>query len=351
MKRDFKKIFIRVILAFMAVALVGAIVSSAYVNSILNNINRVEGEEPTLSQEEIDLILAQTDAPEDLIIPETTEPEVTEIPETLPPETEPEIVEETVEETEPEGKTINILLIGQDRRKNEPRQRSDAMILCSINVQKKTLVFTSFLRDTYVKFPGNYASNRLNVPYVIGGMKMLDNTLKLNFGVEVDHNIEVDFSGFKAVIDHMGGVEIELSQAEADLINKVIVGGDLLKGPNKLTGEQALVYSRIRKLDSDFVRTDRQRKVLNALFQRAKNLSLKNLLSLVNEVAPLITTDMTNEEIIDYIALVFPVLKDLKVSLQRIPADGTFKYDTIDGMSVIVPNYSRNRQILKETIG
>ena len=110
--------------------------------------------------------------------------------------------------------TLNILLIGQDRRENDTVSRADSILLCSFRKDSGSLVMTSFLRDTYVRIPGK-GKHKLNTAYPIGGMPLLDATLKENFGVTVDGNIEVDFSQFEGIIDLLGGVEIHLTAAEA----------------------------------------------------------------------------------------------------------------------------------------
>ncbi|MFQ9799037.1 MAG: LCP family protein [Clostridia bacterium] len=99
---------------------------------------------------------------------------------------------------------VNILLIGQDRREGEGRQRSDSMILATINKKSQSIYLTSFMRDMYVPIPG-YSDNRINAAYAFGGMDLLDDTIETNFGIHIDGNVEVDFSGFKTLIDMMGG--------------------------------------------------------------------------------------------------------------------------------------------------
>ena len=112
---------------------------------------------------------------------------------------------------------INILLIGQDRRPGETRARSDSMILCTINREKKTIVLTSFMRDLYVQIPG-YGNNRINASYAWGGMELLNKTLEQNFGVYIDGNVEVDFEQFAVIVDLLGGVPMELRADEAQYI-------------------------------------------------------------------------------------------------------------------------------------
>ncbi len=89
------------------------------------------------------------------------------------------------------------------------------MILVSFNKNQTKITLASFLRDNYVQLPDGYGGDRLNAAYAIGGMEMLDETLEMNFGVNIDANLEVDFSGFSSIIDILGGVEIDLTQAEA----------------------------------------------------------------------------------------------------------------------------------------
>jgi anionic cell wall polymer biosynthesis LytR-Cps2A-Psr (LCP) family protein len=184
------------------------------------------------------------------------------------------------------------------------------------------------------------------VPYLIGGFDMLDRCLEENFGVHVDHNIEVDFSGFKAVIDAMGGIDIELTEQEAK-----IVEGDQVVGMNHLDGGQALMYARIRKIDNDFERTNRQRKVLTVLFEKIRSMNLLGLLRVSKEVLPMLTTDMTDEEILEYVLEFAPILNELEIITQSVPDQTEFEYDMIDGMSVVVPNMGAIRRKLANTIG
>ena len=351
-----KKLTKTVVCAALAILATAMLVVGILVNHTLNKINRID-ELETLSPDQIQLILDKTDMPEDtqptedtkLIEPSEPMELVTVSDMESVTETEPS-TEEPTTETEPVSDVVNILLIGQDRRINETRQRSDAMILCTINVGSKTLTMTSFLRDTYVPLPKYngvyYGKNRLNMPYLIGGFKMLNDCLEQNFGVNVDHNIEVDFSGFKAVIDALGGVDLELTADEAQ-----IVEGDLQEGYNHLDGGQALMYARIRKLDDDFGRTNRQRNILTAVIEKTKNLGLGDILRMIDTLLPMITTDMEKADIVFYLTKFYPIWKDLKVVTQSVPADGEFYYDMIDGKSVVIPNMNKVRQKIAETIG
>lgn len=328
-----------VVLALILTVMVGATI---YVESMFNRMGTLNHE--TLSSSEAEEILKQTEGTLD---PEFTGPTLNPDDVTIP--TEPAEVIVTGENI------INIVLVGQDRREGQGRQRSDSMILCTINKEKKTITMTSFLRDIYVSIPGYYRQ-RLNVAYLLGGYKTLNATLEHNFGVSADHCVEVDFSGFENIINVLGGVDVELTEAEAKYLNrrgnwdvqKGPVDWTLKEGVNTLTGAQALAYSRIRALDNDWGRSNRQRTVLSALLAKAKTMSLTQLNEFANQILPMIATDMTPSEITGYLMELFPLLGDLNIKTQTIPANGTWQYATIDGNAVITVNFEKNQQILRE---
>ena len=245
---------------------------------------------------------------------------------------------------------LNILLIGQDRREGETQARSDSMILCTFNKETKKLTMTSFLRDLYVEIPG-YHSNRINAAYAQGGMPLLNETLEHNFGLQIDGNVEVDFSQFSGIVDLLGGVEIELRQDEANVINQE-TGSTLTGGTQLLDGTQALAYSRIRKLDADgdFSRTSRQRKVISALLDAYKDIGLNDLVPMLSQILPMITTDMNNGQILMCALEILPYLSKAEIVSQYIPADGTYTGQSIDGMSVLVADMDAARQLLAESL-
>lgn len=223
------------------------------------------------------------------------------------------------------------------------------MILLTINKAEKTITMTSFLRDLYVQIPG-YNNSRMNSAYAWGGMSLLNSTLETNFGVLVDGNFEVNFDGFSQVIDILGGVDIELTQNEANVINKSVTTHVLGSGMQHLNGSQALAYARIRKLDSDFGRTNRQRKLLSALFEKFKNSDLDTLMSLMNEILPLLTTDLSKSEILSYAADILPMLSSMTLTSQRIPADGAYVDAYISGMAVLSADMDAARKLLQDTL-
>lgn len=325
-----------VVLGILLALLLGITV---FAHSLLNKINYVgPDEQETMSSDEIrDFLEDEREEDGDATDPEMNEDEVDWGDANVQIATGDDVV--------------NILLIGQDRRSGETRTRSDSMILCTFNTKTKTLTLTSFMRDLYVRIPG-YGSSRLNHSYAWGGMKLLNETLEYNFGIHVDGNVEVDFTRFSQLVDLLGGVEIELRSDEANLINSSC-GGSLKAGICQLDGEEALCYARIRKLDGqgDFGRTNRQRKVISSLLTKFKDSSLTTILNLLNQALPMITTDLTQSQIVGYVTELFPLLTSTTIVSQRVPADGMYSSKSIDGMAVLVADMDATRQMLLDTLG
>lgn len=327
-----KRTMLIILTVVLSVILVAIIIATAYMERMLNLINRNPDDSTMSSSEYQEFMQNQT---------EEHDPDFTG--ESLDPgDVDWNVNQETVTD---DAHIINIMLIGQDRRPGEGRTRSDTMILCSVNTKTKELSLVSFMRDMYVPIPG-YEDNRINACYAVGGMKLLNQCLANNFAIHVDGNVEVDFDGFTGVIDLLGGVDLYLSKSEANFL--VQQGYNTKEGMNHLNGAAALLYARVRAIgNGDFSRTARQRKVLSALLEKCRGMSLNQMKNLTERILPMITTDMTNRQILDYTMEIVPMLGDLKVTSQRIPADDTFKYATIRDMSVLVPDLEANREVLK----
>lgn len=319
-----------IILSVVLVIMVGVVILA---EDILGGINRVENDtQPTLNSEELNEYVDPTD--------------------TVP-------VQDQATSIISGKNVINILLVGQDRREGQARMHSDAMILCTVNTTTKTLTMTSFMRDMWVYIPDHY-NERINVPYMVGGFDLLNKTLDYNFGVTADYNVEIDFAGFMKAVDLVGGLDIELTAKEARYLNRRgnwdiewNTDWQLVEGMNHLTGSQALAYSRIREIGDDFERTQRQRKVLTILIEKAKTLSPTELYDLIKNVTPMLTTDMTNSEILNLAVAMVPMLSDLNVVSQRIPMDGEYYFANKGGASVIAlsdANMEANIALLTEAM-
>lgn len=247
-----------------------------------------------------------------------------------------------------EKEIINILLIGQDKWPNEPRARSDSMMIVTINKKNKTLKLTSIMRDLYVQIP-EYSDNRINAAYAFGGVKLLNATIEKNFQIHIDGNMEVDFGRFEQIIDKIGGIDITINEQEAYYLSSQGFES-LAHGLVHMDGELALAYSRIRYVgNSDYERTDRQKRVLITIFNNTKDLGISKILEMVDELLPLVNTDLSHGQIISLSTWIS--LMDIKnVGTYRIPVDNSFSSRRIRGMSVLVPDLSKNREALKNII-
>lgn len=329
------------VLAFVLVLMVGVTVYAEY---LFGKIGKFDEDDTTLSREELDALLQQNN---EEIDPDATYETIDPADVTTAPPVDQQIGGE-------EHNIVNILLMGQDDGQGASRSRTDSLILCTFNLEKKTLTMTSFMRDMYVEIP-NFGSNRINVAYPWGGLEALDATLMHNFGIHVDGHVAIDFSHFQDLIDLLGGVDIELSSLEANHLN-VNYGFALTAGVNHLNGEEALMYARTRKVNTpdgsiaDFGRTDRQRIVLNVLLETYKNAGMTKMLSLLDDILPMVTTDMSYDQMTGYVMDFYPMLADCTIVTQRIPADGAYKMTMIDGMSVLLPDLVANRELLIDSL-
>ena len=345
-KKIVKKVLLIVAAVVLILALLIALVPGTALGviwNLLNKMERVEGTESTISASEYQEFMENQGTDETIYDEVVDASDITW-------DTEPEIIDNG-------PNVINILLIGSDSRVPGVRSRSDTMILCSLNKERKTLTMTSFMRDIYVQIP-SADPNRINAAYVFGGMDRLNGTIERNFGVHVDGDFAVEFDSFMDVIDLVGGVSINLTEKEVAYMNSNLYNGyGLLTnkpvyvvGSNYMTGAEALGYSRIRYIDSDFGRTQRQRNVLTAIFNKCKTLSVPQLYKLMEQVLPMLTTNMDNATILSYAAQAAPLLSELKLETMRIPVDGTWNGVMIDGMAVLRVDMNANRLALQEAL-
>ncbi len=290
--------------------------------------------------------------------------------EELQPMTEEELLKVLAEQDEtdflviPEGSTIadtdvyTLLLVGSDSYEDSVRGRADTTILVQINADRKTIKMVSFLRDMYVQIPGR-SSNRLNAAYIWGGDRLLRKTLRSQFGVEADAYMEVNFARLIRLIDALGGIEVDVSEAEQRQVNSILRFYNTYTGDKEedqllwtwgegthLTGKQALCYARIRKIDNDFARTERQRKVIEAAFHKVMGMSFAEITQLVADNLDAVTTDLSAGDVLRLIPMAIRC-QNAEISTLTIPSAGGYHSEVINGMSVIVPNLRGNRNKLK----
>ena len=264
-----------------------------------------------------------------------------------------------------ESKVVNILLIGEEAMDDGDLGRSDSMMIATINIAEKSLKLTSLMRDTYVTIPG-YHDNKLNAAYHNGGGVLLTETIEQNFGVKIDGYVRVDYQGFEDIIDELGGVDIDISESEAEYLNTTNYiskkkNRTLTAGSQTLNGNQALGYCRVRYRKAsngeanDFGRTYRQRTVLTAIFNKYKSTSLVNMITIAqNMLSNYVATNMTKTDMIKYITCAVS-LGTTELETSRIPIDGSYESAVLDCGSgnyrdVLQIDMEANKQAIREFI-
>ncbi len=185
-----------------------------------------------------------------------------------------------------------IALFGLDTREDKlSDSRSDCIILVTINNITKDVKLTSVYRDTYLDLDGR-GLDKVTHAYFYGDAKLAINTLNKNLDLNIKEFVTVNFETVKTVVDAIGGVNITVTSAEASKIPNIDT-----EGTYNLNGEEALAYSRIRKIDSDYKRTERMRTVLTAVFEKAKTMSVAKLNSLADIILPHVSTNISQSEI------------------------------------------------------
>ena len=258
----------------------------------------------------------------------------------------------------------NILLIGEDLRDTaeEERGNTDVMIIISLNNEQKTITMTSLMRDMYIYMSEYNYSYRINAAYHAGGCEYLEQCIEDYFKIEIDRYVRVSFKEFITVVEALGGLDMTVTDDEAIGMHDPMAeqnkylgndretdwlweGGDL-----HLNGNQALAYARLRYVgNSDWERTERQRKVIKEIISESKNLSLLQIDSLLNDVLPNVHTDLTDGEIASLLLDVFDYM-DYDIQEVRIPADGYYSGQIVDNMDVLLFNYNANAAIIQKVV-
>lgn len=184
----------------------------------------------------------------------------------------------------------NIALFGIDSE--DGTGRSDAIMIATIDSAHNKLKITSVMRDSFVNIP-EHGMDKINHAYAYGGPTLAIKTLNENFGLNIDEFASVNFDSLPTLVEAFGGVEITLNDDEA-----VHVAGISSGGTYTLNGQQALDYSRIRAVGNDYERTERQRTVLTALFKKGISMPKTSYPSMVNTIAPVLTTSLNTSDIL-----------------------------------------------------
>lgn len=272
-------------------------------------------------------------------------------------ETLPVIPEGEIREEED---VLNILVLGTDERTKEfnVNARSDAMILVSINKKENTVKLVSLERGMGVpilegQYEGEY--DILTHIFRYGGADLVVRTVREVLKVDVDHYVRFNFTAVKQVVDMVGGIDMELTAAEASALNVGLEKNSttddqkqLTEGMNHMDGGITLSFSRLRKIDSDWRRIERQRKVILAMVDAMKDMNLIELNDLADEALPMIQTNLTKLEIAE-LMLYVPNFLNASFDQMTIPQQGTYGGATgLNGRGMFAPDYELNSEILHE---
>lgn len=247
---------------------------------------------------------------------------------------------------------LNVLLLGTDERYLDQNSRTDTMIICSINKTTGEVKLSSIMRDTAIvvsgvskKYDGTY---RINAANYFGGPKYAIKTVNQCLDLNIQHYVLVNFFGFQKIAQALGGVTLDITEAEMKEINVRAVEqawagyyagvneDDLLEanvylktyGPNThLNGRQTLAYARIRKLDSDASRTGRQQRVLQALLDQLRTKSVVEVMALGASLFSNVQTNMSLNDVLE-IANVVLQSGSLELETMRLPVNGSYKQES-----------------------
>lgn len=258
------------------------------------------------------------------------------------------------------GERFTLLVVGLDRRQPNEHSRSDVIMLLSIERKSRSLSLLSIPRDLWVNIP-NYGWYRINAAFFFGevyeanGPELARKTVESVFGVPVHAVAVVDFTGFTALIDAFGGVDVTVAKTLVDNQYPTVDYGYtrivIPAGPQHMNGETALIYARTRHPDNDFKRMGRQQNLINsaraALFDDEMIVMFPLLLKRFNEI---IETDLTLAEQLILMRDLY-LLNDVPVNARVIEPPLVYNYVTEGGAQVLLPNWALVRPVLEEMFG
>lgn len=340
------KVFLIVLLILLLLALAIIGLAYGYYRSKINMLQEDTSVTGTLStQDEIDINNSAQDYAD-------------EIQNVINSETLPTI--EVTEATAPvkeDGDVINILLIGTDDHKKEfsTNARGDSCMLFSVNTHgdQPVISLVSFERGMGVPIlDGQYKGqwDWLTHTFRYGGAELMLREIQECFKVDVDYYVRVNHRAFEAGIDAVGGVDVHFDEAEALYFRNGHNASHIYPGMNHLDGELALCYARLREIDSDWTRIQRQREVIFSALDQVKKMNLVEIDGLINELLGLVRTNL-DEETITKLLLLAPSLPNAQFQQMTIPVKGTYGGMTgMGGRPLFAVDFETNAQILHEFI-
>lgn len=325
--------------ALLVILLAVAVIGGAVMWYVWDKLNRIDYSDGKLPQQSTGTQTPTDPAEEpEEETPILMETDVADLPEM-------EIVLSTKDISE-DRDVFNILLLGTDERVGEfsVDARADSIMLLSVNREENCLKLVSLQRGMGVPIlEGDYAGEYdwLTHCFRYGGADLMLKEVQHCLRVEVDCYVRINFNHFKQVIDAVGGVDISLTPVEAEYLG-------LPAGTNRLDGEKALAYSRLRAIDSDWGRIQRQRNVIQSIVYSAKNLSLLELDEAANTILPMIQTNLTKAQILDLV-LFAPKVLGTEIEQMSLPAEGTYGGMTgLGGRSLYAVDFEANAAILEK---
>jgi len=202
----------------------------------------------------------------------------------------------------------NIALLGIDSREDSEVGRADAVLVLSVDKKNNKIKLTSIARDSYMEIEG-HGADKLTHAYAYGRSELTVKTLNENLGLEISDYVMVNFYGFSHIIDYVGGVTVEVDEKELKELNRNIMPFTAKEmgvksqplssaGVQKLSGLQALCYSRIRHIDDDIERGNRQKEVLSALLSSVRGMNPLNLPELATMIMSECKTTLSPNDIL-----------------------------------------------------
>jgi LCP family protein required for cell wall assembly len=243
---------------------------------------------------------------------------------------------------------INILILGSDQRAYTGGFRTDTILLVTVNFELKKINMTSFPRDLYVYLPGYY-QERINTAQFKGGFPLTAATFEYNFGVRPDYYVMLNFSGFKNIIDMLGGIEVNAAQQLTDQRDGYGYY-TVYPGINHMNGETALWYVRARYTSSDFDRTRRQQEVMLAVIDRMISLEMiPKIPDLYNEYKNTVSTDLALEDIVPLVPLASEFLQG-NIGRYNVGRAHVTPWVTHSGSQVLLPNTAAIQAVLRAAL-
>ncbi len=335
-----KKTILYVVSGILLLVLIIGILVFGYVNSKLDKIQYDDG------NREID---TTTEYPDDEAL------DISDLP-TAPNSTDDNCSEVDEFEALATDDVFNILFLGTDERTSQFNEnaRADSIMVVSINGKEHTIKLASIERGIGVPVPGRN-DDLITHTFRYGGAQLTLNTVQQCFDLDIDRYVRINFNMFIQAIDAIGGVDIDLTQLEADGLNGKVYTNATVKvpvsaGTNHMDGYSALQYCRLRFIDSDWQRIERQRKTIRAVVDKMKTLSLSEIDNLVDTILPMIQTNLDKKEIASLMLEVPSFLQnDICISDMTIPVKGTYWGHTgVDGRNMFGVDFKENARILHE---